>query len=343
MKRRSFLSAVASGGAAVASAAAAGGLLKARVLKAGDTVALITPSTYVTDPDRLELARRTVEYLGLKYKMGRAVGRRDGYLAGTIKERVADLHSAFEDPDVKAVFCVRGGYGAAMLLDSIDFGLIRKNPKIFTGYSDITALHLGIHQETGLVTFHGPVTLSGFGEYTLDHFRRAVFETKPLGRLANPVEARSIRPRHRIRTIRPGTATGPLTGGNLSLISTTLGTPWEIQTKGKILFIEDVDEQPYSMDRMLTHLRLAGKFRDIAGLIIGECANCVPRDFKPSFESTFSLGEVLDNILGDLKVPVAHGLTFGHTDDQLTLPLGITATLDAGDGSLTIRESALRD
>ena len=338
MKRRSFLSV-----AAAAAAAPPGPLLKPRVLKPGDTVALITPSTYIADPDRLELARRTVEFLGLKYKVGRAVGRRDGYLGGSIKERVADLHSAFEDPDVKAVFCARGGYGAAMLLDSIDFGLIRKHPKIFTGYSDITALHLGIHQASGLVTFHGPTTLSNFNDYTLEHFRRAVFETKPLGRLANPVEPRSIRPRHRIRTIRPGTATGPLIGGNLSLISTTLGTPWEIQTKGKILFIEDVDEQPYSMDRMLTHLRLAGKFRDIAGLIIGECANCVPRDFKPSFESTFSLGEVLDNVLGDLKVPVAHGLTFGHTDDQLTLPIGITATFDAGDGTLTINESALTD
>ena len=157
------------------------------------------------------------------------------------------------------------------------------------------------------------------------------------------MEPRAIRTKHHIRTLHPGRASGPLTGGNLSLISTTLGTPWEIQTRDRILFLEDVDEQPYSIDRMLTHLRLAGKFNDIRGLIIGECANCTPRDYKPSFESTFSLGEVLDNILGDLKVPTFHGLTVGHTDDQLTLPLGVRASMDATEGTLTIEESALTD
>ncbi len=334
MKRRSFV-------ASLAAFAPASPLVKPRALRQGDTVSLVTPSTYVTDPDRLLLARRTIEFLGLKYKLGRAVGRRDGYLAGSIRDRVADIHNAFEDPDTQAVFCVRGGYGAAMLLDSLDFSLIARHPKIFTGYSDITALHLGIHNAARLVTFHGPTILSQFSDYTLEHFQRALFEAKPLGKLTNPVEPRSIRPRHHIRTLRGGRATGPLIGGNLSLISTTLGTKWEIQTRGHILFLEDVDEQPYSMDRMLTHLRLAGKFDGIRGLIIGECANCVPRDYKPSFESTFSLGEVLDNILGDLKVPVCYGLTLGHTDDQLTLPLGVQATLDADEGSLTMEEAAL--
>jgi len=335
MKRRGFLATIS------AAAAQPSRIIKPRMLKPGDTVGLITPSTYVADPDRLQLAKQTIEQLGLKYKLGRAVGRRDGYLAGSIKDRVADLHGMFEDPEVKAVFCIRGGYGAAMLLDSLDFPLIRRNPKIFAGYSDITALHLGIHRMTGLVTFHSPVVLSTFSEYTLEHFRRAMFDAKPIGRLANPPEARPIRPKHPLRVLRGGTGTGPLTGGNLSLVSSTLGTPYEIETDGKLLFIEDVDEQPYSMDRMLTHLRLAGKFRNIRGLIVGECADCRPRDYKPSFESTFSLGEVLDNILGDLKVPVLYGLTIGHTDDQLTLPLGVQATLDAGAGTLTIEESAL--
>ncbi|MGD0578329.1 MAG: LD-carboxypeptidase [Bryobacteraceae bacterium] len=315
--------------------------MKPKPLKSGDTVGLITPSTYVSSPDALQLAKHTVEYLGLKWKLGANVSKRTGYLGGTVEERVADLHAAFTDPEVRAVFCTRGGYGAAMLLDRIDFALIRSHKKIFTGFSDITALHLGLHQQSGMVTFHGPTVLSAFSDYTLEHFRRALFDTRPLGVLRNPVEERPIRPKHPLRTLQGGCGTGALTGGNLTLISTTMGTPWEIQTDGKLLFLEDVDEQPYSMDRMLTQLRLAGKFRHIRGLILGECHDCAPREFKPAFESTFSLGEVYDNILGELKVPVLAGLTIGHTEDQLTLPLGVRATLDANAGTLTVEEEAL--
>lgn len=315
-------------------------LIRPKALRPGDTVALITPSTYVSDPERLELAKRTIDFLGLKLKMGKNVGKRTGYVGGTVEERIEDLHWAFSDPEVKAVFAMRGGYGSGQILDKIDLDLIRRNPKIFTGYSDITAMHLAIHQKTGLVTFHGPTTLSRFNNYTLNHFKRAIFSAEPLGKLTNPEEASEIRPRHFTRTIRGGTARGRLIGGNLTLISTTMGTPFEIQTDGKLLFLEDVEEQPYSMDRMLTQLRLAGKFKNIVGLIIGECSGCTPRDYKPSFESTFSLGEVLQNILGDLKVPVMTGLTIGHTEDQLTLPLGVMATLDADKVELTIEESA---
>lgn len=318
-------------------------LIKPKALRPGDTVGLITPSTYVSNPDTLQLARLTVEHLGLKPKFSANVGKRTGYLAGSIEQRVADLHWAFSDPEVKAVFCTRGGYGSAMLLDRIDFGLIRRNPKIFLGYSDITALHLGIHQKAGLVTLHGPSPLSGLPDYTLDHLKRALFEARPLGTLANPPEERPIRPKHMTRTLRPGTARGPITGGNLTLIATTMGTPFEIQTEGKILFLEDVGEQPYSMDRMLTQLRLAGKFKGIRGLIIGECADCGPREFQPSFESTFSLPEVLDNILGSLEAPIVSGMTIGHTSDQLTLPLGVMATLDSARATLTIEESHLSE
>lgn len=340
MNRRSFIAAAPAGAALTLAPPA---LVKPRVLRPGDTVGLVTPSTYVSDPDRLWLAQRTIEELGLRCKMGRSVGRREGYLGGTIRERVEDIHAMFGDPEVKAVFCVRGGYGAAMLLDSLDYALIGKNPKVFVGYSDITALHLAIHRLTGLVTFHGPVTLSALTDWTLEHFRRALFETKPLGRLSNPPEPRPIRPRHPWRAVRPGKARGPLIGGNLTLISTTLGTPYEIQTEGRILFLEDVGEEPYSIDRMLTHLRLAGKFRGIHGLIWGECASCRPREFQPGFESTFSTGEVVQNILGGLDVPVLTGLVIGHTDDQLTLPLGVEAELDADAGTLTILESALKE
>lgn len=346
MERRSFLLATACAMEASAKHNAlapldSNGLLKPKALTPGDTVALITPATYVSNPDALQLARRTVEYLGLKWKPGRSLGKRTGYLGGSVDERVADLHEAFSDPEVKAILCTRGGYGSAMLLDRIDFNLIHNHPKIFVGYSDITALHMGIHQKSKLVTFHGPMALAGFPEYTLEHFKRALFDPRPLGTLSNPPEARAFRPKHPTRTLQGGKATGPLIGGNLTLIAAGMGTPWEIQTDGKLLFLEDVGEEPYSMDRMLTQLRLAGKFRNIRGLILGECVECTPRQFQPGFESSFSLGEVYDNVLGDLKVPIFAGLAIGHTDDQLTLPLGVRATLDADAGTLSIEEEAL--
>ena len=337
MRRRAFLG----GGVAMAAAqTAAPALLRPRALRPGDTVGLITPSTYVSDPDRLLLAARTIEYFGLKPKMGRNVGKRAGYLGGTVGERLDDLHAMFRDPGVAAVFAIRGGYGSEHLLDRIDYDLIRRNPKIFLGYSDITALHLAIHQRTGLVTFHGPVALSRFTGYTQTWFRKALFEAAPIGEVANPPEADALRPAHPLRTVRPGKGRGPLIGGNLSLIATTMGTPYEIDTRGRILFIEDVEEQPYSIDRMLTQLRLAGKFETAAGVVIGECNACRPRDYQPAFESTFSFGEVLDNILGGLKIPVLSGLTIGHTDDQLTLPEGVMASLDADRQRLAIEEAA---
>jgi muramoyltetrapeptide carboxypeptidase len=336
MQRRTFLA-----GASLLAAQSSPGLIRPKALRQGDTVGLITPSTYVSDPDSLATAARTLEYFGLRMKMGRNVRKRAGYLGGAVAERLADLHEMFRDPEVKAVFAIRGGYGAEHLLDGIDYDLIRRNPKIFLGYSDITALHLAIQKKAGLVTFHGPVILSGFSEYTQTWFRKALFSTEPLGTLANPPETNRLRPRHTVRTIRPGRARGPLIGGNLTLISTTMGTPYEIETRGRILFLEDVGEEPYSIDRMLTQLRLAGKLASAAGIVFGECRDCRPRDYQPSFNSTFTLGEVLDEILGQVKVPMFSGLTFGHTDDQLTLPEGVMTTLDADRGELTVEEAAL--
>ena len=315
-------------------------LLKPEALQPGDTVGLITPATYVSDPDQLQTVEHTVRYFGLKPKFGRNVRRRDGYLAGTVEHRLEDLHGMFADPEVKAVFAVRGGYGSGHLLDRIDYDLIRRNPKIFAGYSDITAMHLAIHKRTGLVTFHSPVPMSAFSEYTVEYYKRALFQTKPLGVLRNPAESNPLRPRHRIRTIRAGKARGPLIGGNLSLVIATMGTPFEIETRGRILFLEDTGEQPYQIDRMLTNLRLAGKLRAAAGIVWGECSECGSRDYKPSFASTLSLGEVLDDILGSAGVPVFSGLTIGHTSDQLTLPLGVLASMDADKGEITIEESA---
>jgi muramoyltetrapeptide carboxypeptidase len=315
-------------------------MIKPKPLSRGDLIGLITPATYVADPDRLALAERTLEYFGLRMHMGRNVKKRSGYLGGSIEDRLEDLHEMFRNPEVKGIFCIRGGYGSAQLLDGIDFDLIRRNPKIFLGYSDITSLHLAIHQRTGLVTFHGPVVLSGFSEFTQEHFRRALFVPEPLGVLTNPKETNELRPQHVLRTVVSGRARGRLVGGNLSLIAATMGTPFEIDTTRRILFLEDVGEQAYSIDRMLTQLRLAGKLNAASGIVWGECFDCGPRDFKPSFESTLSVGEVVDAILGTAKAPVLSGLTIGHTVNQLTLPLGVMASLDASSGELILEESA---
>lgn len=339
MRRRAFLSAWTV--PLVTPAMGAARMVKPKQLKKGDTVGFVTPSTYVSSPDEIASALRTAEYFGLKVKMGANVRKRAGYVGGTIAERAADVNAMFADPEVKAIFAIRGGYGSAQILPALDFDLIAKNPKIFQGYSDITAMHLAIHQRTGLVTFHGPVMLSGFTPYTIEHFRRALFDTKPLGAVTNPPEANTMRPNHPLRTVKGGRARGPLIAGNLTLISTTMGTPYEIDTRGKILCIEDVGEEPYSMDRMLTQLRLSGKLAAAAGIVMGECARCTPREFRPGFDSTFSLGEIVDDILGGLQIPVLTGLTFGHTADQLTLPLGCMATLDADKGTLLIEESGV--
>ncbi len=318
----------------------ASALLKPRALKPGDTIGLITPATYVSDPDRLQMVEDTARYFGLAPKWGPNVRKRAGYLGGTIQERLDDLHALWADPAVSGIFAIRGGYGSGQLLDKIDYDLIRRNPKVFIGYSDITAMHLAIHQRTGLVTFHGPVLTSSFTPYTQEYYRKALFEPKPIGAVANPPESNALRPHHRMRTIRPGTARGRLVGGNLSLIAMTMGTPFEIDTRDAILFLEDIGEQPYSLDRMLTQLRLAGKLQQAAGIVWGECSECAPFDYKPAFESTFSTAEVADRILGQLEIPVLSGLVIGHTEDQVTLPYGVMASLDADKRTLTIEEAA---
>ncbi|MCC6591094.1 MAG: LD-carboxypeptidase [Bryobacterales bacterium] len=315
-------------------------LRKPKALQPGDTVAVIMPSTPVPDPDRLAQAARTVEFFGLKLKRGRNLGKRTGAFTDFIDQRVADLHEAFSDPDVRAVFPIGGGYGAMQILDKIDYSIIRRNPKIFTGYSDITAMHLAFNKLAGLVTFHTPMLLSSFTEYSQAYFRRALFDTHSLGRIVNPPAGNAVRPGHPWRTVRPGRARGPIIGGNLTLISTTMGTRYEIDTQGKILVLEDVGEETYSIDRMLTQLWLAGKLQQSAGIVWGECSDCGPGDYKPSTSSPYTLGETVDNILGRLDVPVLAGLTIGHTADQASFPLGVAATLDADAGALIVEDAA---
>src|SRR5579884_288971 len=261
MTRRQFAGAMAVGAQAAvrADAPAAPALIKPAPLHTGDTVGLITPSSNVADPAELELAVRAVRYLGLNPRLGRNTNKRRGYLAGTVQERLDDLHAMFRDPDVRGIWCIRGGYGAPQLLHQIDYSLVRANPKVFLGYSDITALHLAFNRLAGLVTFHGPVIIfhggvSQFNPYTLDNLRRVIFRKEPIGALTVPAGSLD----HHVQTIRPGKARGRLIGGNLSLLTALMGTRYEIETRNAILFTEEVGEATYRLDRMLTQLRLAG-------------------------------------------------------------------------------------
>jgi muramoyltetrapeptide carboxypeptidase len=338
MNRRTLLSAPAA--LAAQTTETAPSLLKPKALKPGDTVGLISPSTYVVDPNQLQLMRLTAEMFGLQVKVGKQVGHRDPRPGESAPARVADLHAMFADPEVNGIICVRGGYGSQQMLGQIDFDLIRRNPKVLLGYSDITALHLAIHQKTGLVTFHGPTGLSPITDFSQNWIKRA-WMPEPMGTVGNPREANPYRPRHPLRTIRPGKARGRLIGGNLTLISTLMGTPFEPDVRGKIFFLEDVGEEPYRMDRMLQQLLLAGKFDQCAGVVFGECVDCGPKDYQPSITFNYTLGEVLDAVFAKVKVPVFHGLVIGHTADQITLPLGVMASMDADNHLLTIEEPAV--
>ena len=282
----------------------------------------------------------TAQMFGWKTKIGKQVGRREAKLGDSIPGRIEDLHAMFADPEVRGIICVRGGYGTPQLLDGIDYELIRKNPKMLLGYSDITGLHLAIHQKTGLVCFHGPTGLSPFTEFSQNWFQRAI-DNKPMGVVGNPTERNAFRPSHPLRTVKGGKARGRLIGGNLSLVACLMGTPHEPDVRGKIFFLEDIGEEPYRMDRMLQQLVLAGKFDQCAGVIIGECVDCGPRQFEPSITFNYTLGEVLDRVFAKVKVPVFHGLLIGHTADQITLPIGVLASMDADRKELIIEEAAV--
>jgi len=313
-------------------------LLKPRHLSPGDTVGLVLPASLAFEASTVDLARQQLEALGFRVKVGAHAHARHGYLAGTDAERAADLNTMFADPEVAGIFCFRGGWGTPRLLPLLDFATIRKNPKPFVGYSDITALLNAIHQETGLVTFHGPIAASNLRPFNREGLGRVVMSNEPIGTLRNPEkEEDELVPRsYRIVTLAPGQCRGRLVGGNLTLVASLMGTPWEVDTEGAILLLEDVEEEYYRIDRMLSQLALGGKLARVAGVVFGYCTDCPVGD-GPSF----SLEEILGQYFGSLGVPAMAGLAFGHREKMLTLPIGLPATLDAAAGTLSFDEAAV--
>ena len=312
-------------------------LIKPKRLSKGDTVAVIAPSSGV-EAEGFGKALQNMADLGFKTKVGKSARSIKGFLAGTDKERLDDLHQAFADKEVNAIWCVRGGYGASRFLPDLNFNLIKKNPKILIGYSDITALHTAIYQNCGLVTFHGPVAASTYSDYAKKHVVNVLMNpSAPYKIELSPDNIAKESNLFKTEIITKGKCRGKLIGGNLSLLTAMAGTPFGMRDpKGKILFAEDVGEQPYRIDRMLTQLRQSIDMRQLAGIALGVFEDCNPKS-----TGTQSLMDVLKDRLGDLGIPVIYGLSFGHIRDQFTLPVGIEAELDTENATMTFLESGV--
>lgn len=309
-------------------------MTKPRALAPGDLVGLVAPASPCQDPERLAASVAALEGLGFRVLVGQSCRESRGYLAGPDQARARDIEAFFADPSVSAIVCLKGGYGSPRILDLVDWGIAAAHPKILLGYSDVTALHLALGR-VGLVGIHAPMPssdmLPSLDPFSRASWLRAVTSRLPLGLLEPPPgQAAPV-------ALAGGRASGPLVGGNLSLVAALMGTPWELDTRGAILFLEDVGEQPYRLDRMLSQLRLAGKFRDCAGIVLGGFTRCEPAKDKPSL----SLREVFEDILLPAGRPCIMGFAAGHCIPSHSLPLGVEAELDADSGRLAITEAAL--
>lgn len=300
--------------------------IRPKRLQKGDTIGIVAPSS---PPNQANLERSLafLEQLGLKWKFGQHVKSVNGYLAGTDDERLQDLEDMFEDPSVSGIICAGGGYGSARYTDRLDLQLIQENPKVFWGFSDITFLHTAMGLYSNLVTFHGPMLASCVGKDTFHELSAKMFQ-----QLFEPMELHYTEDVSPLTALSGGSAEGEIVGGNLSLLADTIGTKFEIDTKGKLLFIEDVGEEPYRVDGMLNHLRMAGKLADASGIIIGDFSDVEPK----KQQKTLSLEDVFHHYLGGLGKPVVEGFKIGHCEPHFAIPLGVNAKLDADHKTLTI-------
>jgi muramoyltetrapeptide carboxypeptidase len=339
--------------------------LHPRALAPGDTIVFVAPAKYL-DKERMSLARRRLEEMGFQVRTPETLFRKKGFLAGSDDERAAELMAAFADPQVDAIFPGTGGYGTTRIVDKLDYDVIRRNPKVFIGFSDITALHIAINQRTGLVTFHSPNPEYGLGSdtklspFAAKWFWRALLADRYSGhdnRLSLDGRGRDpqgytieTRPRDagkseeasifegvpRPVTFQTGKARGRLIGGNLSVVHALMGTPYEIETGGKILFLEDVGEAPYRVDRMLNTLRLAGKFDHVAGVILGAFT---AREGEAAWDDDATINDVLRDYFADRGVPVVAQFPVGHVRYNATLPIGAMVELDATAQTLRLLEN----
>ncbi|CAM2065780.1 LD-carboxypeptidase [Sulfidibacter corallicola] len=315
-------------------------MIKPPRLRRGQTVGLLAPASNAWENEDIRFAMEVIESLGFKIKPGKHLFDRINYFAGKDRERADDVNRMFADPDVHAIWALRGGTGSARILPYLDFEMIRNNPKALIGYSDITALHSAVAGHAGLVTFHGPIAKQNFSEYTLAHFKKVLMEPEDRAVLAapppfEPAEGQAEK-ENRLTVFRGGKARGHLIGGNLAIVQQLMGTPYEPQFDGAILFLEDVNEEPYRIDRMLTHLWLSGHLQRVAGIAFGKFTDC---DSKNG--NSFSIEEIIADRCLPLGVPVIRGLMIGHVEDQATIPIGVQAELDVDAGTITLLEKAV--
>ncbi len=326
-------------------------LVKPAKLKTGDTIGLITPSRYLTE-EKLRASVENLAKLGFRVKYTENMLVKKGYLGGTDQQRATDINRMFADEKVAGIMCATGGYGTTRLLPYLDYDLIRNNPKVLIGFSDITGLLYGLHRQTGLVCFHGPMGTSDFNEYTTQYFQQILMEPSNSLTYQNPenISEEELVPLYlqdeedttistaELITLAPGVAEGTLVGGNLTLVSSMCGTPYDIDMRDKIVFLEDVGEAPYRIDRMLTQLLLdPEKLPAAKGIVLGLFTDCETDDEDKSF----SLAHVLYDRLASLGIPVLYGLMFGHIKRNATIPFGTQARLDAGGKALSLLESAV--
>ncbi len=316
--------------------------LRPPVLRKNDIIGLVTPASPLFEAHRTMISvEEKLQALGFRTRRGKNIFKKYGYLAGSVTERVTDLHEMFVDPDVRAIMTLRGGYGSGQLLPHLNYDLIKKNPKILVGYSDITSLLLGIHRMTGLVTFHGPVAISTFTEFTTRYFLDTLTKKEAVGPIDDAPYDQNLQRSNRVWTVRPGKARGALTGGNLTLVASTLGTPYEIDTKDRIIFLEEIGEEPYDLDRLLNHMKQAGKFESCRGVFFDRLKDIEPSSYRPAFNNTLSVEQVIEDVFRDYDFPVCVGLSIGHIKEKPTLPLGVKTELDADSGKIALLEAAV--
>ena len=321
-----------------ASASLPGSTLKPPRLKAGDTVGLINPAGATFHPDDVAIAQETLAALDLKMKPGKHLLDRYGYLAGSDKARAEDINTMFADSKVNAILTLRGGWGCNRLLDLLDYRSIARHPKIIMGYSDITSLLLALNAKTGLVTFHGPVGTSTWNTYSTNFVRKLLFNGGAFS-MENPREKGDnlAQTQNRVLTISGGKAKGRLLGGNLSVLTSMIGSDYLPDFTDNILFLEEVGEDIYRVDRMLTQLRLSGVLGRISGFVFGDCKNCGPGEGYGSL----TLEEVFDDHIKPLKIPAWYGAMIGHIENKFTVPLGIRAEINATNGKISLLEPAV--
>lgn len=309
-------------------------------LKKGDLVGLAVPGSSINE-EELQDSIKNLENLGFKVFYTDRILAKAGFLGGTDKQRADDLNEMFANKDVKAIFCARGGYGSNRLNELLNYDLIKKNPKIVCGYSDITALIYLLYSQTGLIAFHGPVATSTFNDFSVNHFINTLMEPKDTYTMHCSTDDNMNDKAYQRYVLKHGKVSGELAGGNLTIVNSFIGTPYDIDLDGKILFIEEVQEEPYRIDRMLTQLVQSGKLDKVKGIAMGVFKGCEEKEDDPSFKDSFSLREVITDRLSKLNVPIIYGLSFGHITNKFTLPVGIKTELDTEAQTLTFLEPAV--